>query len=129
MALSRKEIQDRYRARWPELTKARDLFRAAKWRAKRFQLPFTITEEWVLAKLLSGKCEATGVELLIDRLPQGRGHIDAFTPSLDQRRPGRGYTQENTRLVSWGYNALKARGTDFETKRFIVEAAKNIRCA
>lgn len=115
----------RYRARHPLRAKGSDLYRAAKWRAKRDRLPFTITLPWIMRKLERMTCEVTGVHLRLALHP-GRGSPGPYTPSLDQIRPGKGYTPGNTRLVAWGYNALKGRGHDAEAAQFIYEASKGL---
>lgn len=35
----------------------------------------------------------------------------AFTPSLDRKDPALGYTEENSQMVVWIYNAAKGTGT------------------
>lgn len=125
--MSNTERQARYRLRHPMRAKTNDLFRAAKWRAKRDKIPFTITLEWVREKLNALRCEVTGVHLRLS-MHHGRGPAGAYSPSLDQILPGKGYTPGNTRLVAWGYNALKGRSQDAEAIQFIYEAARGIQC-
>lgn len=50
-----------------------------------------------------------------------------WSPSLDRKDPNKGYTEENTRLILNGLNALKSTGTDeelIEICRAVMENAK-----
>ena len=49
----------------------------------------------------------TGIEF---DLSFGKAHARPFGPSLDQIKPGAGYTEENTQVVVWIYNAAKTNG-------------------
>lgn len=85
---------------------AQYLVSAARKRARQKDIPFLITIEWVEEKLNNGVCEVTRIPLVITM--GGRG---PYTPSLDQKNAGAGYTEENTQLVCWIYNAAKGAGT------------------
>lgn len=72
---------------------------------------FDITPEWITQRILKGTCEVTGIpfDLAVD--PRGSGYKNSFGPSLDQTVPGKGYTQDNTKLVVWAYNGAKGTGS------------------
>lgn len=84
---------------------------AARQRAKRRKLPFEIDLEWMLAKLETGRCEATGLPFVYT---QRCGHDNRrmLAPSLDRKDCHRGYTKKNTQVVVYAYNACKCTGSD-----------------
>ena len=88
----------------------------ARTRARKTQLPFTITKEWVIGRIQSGVCAQTGDTFDYTLLPNvnGRRQTNMFAPSLDQIVPGDGYTPENTQVVCWWWNAFKCNRTDEE---------------
>lgn len=85
--------------------KAKILYMGCKKRASETGLLCTITEAEILEKLLAcdGFCPITGDAFSLDT----RGTSNAYTPSLDQIVPGKGYTTENVQIVVWWYNAAK----------------------
>jgi len=90
---------DRAWARTPS-GNAHALLKSARRRAKRYDMPFSLTKDWVQIKLLTGNCELTGIEF--DSESAG---ISPFSPSLDRIKPELGYTEENCRVVCWVLNA------------------------
>ena len=94
--------------------RAQKLFNAAQGSANRRGLPFTITVDIVADHLSKCKCEVTGMTL--DFSVRSR---NPFAPSLDQKRPGKGYTPDNIQIVCWWYNRLKGDLSDKETKSII----------
>lgn len=83
---------------------------AAKARAKRDSLPFSITVEDIR---IPDVCPVLGLPIYRGK-GQG-GHCDN-SPSLDQFVPGAGYTKENTRVICNRANVLKGNGTAAEHK-------------
>lgn len=81
------------KSRASKQARARELLQNAKSRAR-----VTITKEWVLERLEAGHCEVTGVPFVF--LHERHPHA----PSLDRRDPSKGYTPENTRLVTTHLN-------------------------
>ena len=85
---------------WKLLNRANTLVNQARWRAKSKGLPFELDVADIQSRIGAGVCELTG-------LP-----FDAKTPrawnapSLDQRRPGEGYTRANTRVVLYAANVM-----------------------
>jgi hypothetical protein len=90
--------------------RASRLVRSAKERAVAKGLPFTITTVGIAARLRLGVCEVTGVALDFSHRSERQQHVAPFGPSLDRIDPEGGYTDENTQLVAWAYNAAKATG-------------------
>lgn len=78
-------------------------------RAKRKGIPFEIEIDDILPALKAGVCPVFGVPFA--RLGDTNGVADGKVPSLDQLRPGIGYTRANTRVVSWRANAVKRDST------------------
>lgn len=92
----------------------RKLFHAAKIRAREKGIPFTIT---LLDIPLPETCPILGIPIeTINPIP-GRKHPNS--PSLDQIRPGEGYTPTNTMVISWRANELKSNGTLDEFERLV----------
>lgn len=89
-------------AKWYDNNRAHVLLRAAKERAKKKGLTFTVSLGRVKSALIVGVCEATGLALDISH-----SRKSAFSPSLDRVKLTEGYTDENTMVVCWGYNAAK----------------------
>jgi hypothetical protein len=127
--------QRRKRLKQPELFRKRDqiygqrhrtklttaypwayLFKSRKAEAKQKGLPFELDNEWA-APLWEQGCAITGLTFQANEL---RGPWP-FSPSIDQIKPGLGYTKENSRFLLWGCNALKGAGTD-EDMVFIAKA-------
>lgn len=89
----------------PIATKASNLVRYARRRARLKGLTFEITKEWVEARIRSFYCEATGLPFDLTKIP---GRRNPYGPSLDRKDPSQGYTRENTQVVVWIYNTLKS---------------------
>lgn len=83
-------------------TRAKLLFQATRLRAAKQLIPFSLTEEWVIRKVAEGRCEITGLEFDFGR--PGKTRRNPFCPSIDQIRPGEGYTMENSRVVLTAVN-------------------------
>jgi len=81
------------------------MFTAAKARAKRDHIPFTLIPSDIV---VPEKCPILGITLTKGK-GQG-GHCDT-SPSLDQIIPGAGYTKENIQVISNRANVLKGNGT------------------
>lgn len=75
------------------------LLMSAKQRSKNV----TITKQWIQERLDRGYCEVTGLPFVLT----SNKIKNPWSPSLDQIRPGQGYTLENTQLVVWIYNVAK----------------------
>lgn len=117
---------DRY-LKNPVLYRARTLVSGAKQRAKKKNIPFNLTVDWVYNKIISGKCEATGIDFYIK--PYVPKHIKNYTPvhphspSLDQISPSGGYTMDNVQIVCDQFNKFKndksMEETVFVAKKFV----------
>ena len=94
--------------------RANSLFYSARSRAKKKNIPFELTKEWVEEKVKAGVCERTGIKFVLSPLGTGRGKGDAKAPSLDKIDPNKGYTLENTRVVINNYNKFKGIDNDAE---------------
>ena len=73
----------------------------AKYRCKNV----TITKQWIQERLDRGVCEVTGLPFIYDS--SGQNLKNPWSPSLDRKVSGLGYTLENTQLVVWIYNVAK----------------------
>jgi len=57
-----------------------------------------------MAKLERGICEITGLHF---DMTKAGGRAGPFSPSLDQKIAGRGYTPENTQVVCFIHNTAR----------------------
>jgi hypothetical protein len=100
--------------------RAAHLHGCAKFRAKKKDLDFTLTREWVEKKLDVGFCEATGLWFELE-ITDGGSRVHPFAPSIDRINPKHGYTPDNCQLVVSAYNTMKNEYDD-ETIYKIAEA-------
>jgi hypothetical protein len=95
--------------------RAQRLIAAAKSRSEK---PCDLTTDWLQEKLERGRCEVSGLPLvLVGRTGQGWGTKHPFSPSLDQKVAGLGYTKENTQVVCWIYNIAKSHWSHEEVMK------------
>lgn len=87
--------------------RAKFLWLATKNRAKLKALTFSLELGWIKERLVSGVCEATGIQL--DWQTQSR-NPGPWGPSIDRIDPKNGYTKDNSAIVCWAYN--RAKGND-----------------
>lgn len=110
--------------------RASNLWKTAMHRAKMKGIAFDLPREWVIEKLKLGICEITGLEFELTK-KKDRNYANPMAPSIDRIDPAKGYTLENSRMVVWGYNSLKACGTD-EQVMIIINALfekRELQCA
>lgn len=84
--------------------RASALLHAAKKRADKKGLEFSLTHAWVVERIAAGFCEATGIPFILDA---GKGHHQPFAPSLDRKDNARGYTEDNVQVVAFIHNAAR----------------------
>jgi len=92
-----------------------NLLRNARANAKREGARCTLTFEWILERILAGKCEVTRLPFELKRSKIYRAH--PFSPSLDRRAAGGDYSPENTRVVVYALNLLRNEYPDMVTRR------------
>lgn len=97
-----KAVQSRIKVPWSKM------YWAAKGRAKKKGVPFTITLDWAKARY-AGVCELTGIPFVLGQRGSGP---KPYSPSIDRIDPAVGYTPENCRFILWAVSALKHVGTD-----------------
>ena len=87
------------------------LFNAARYRAKQNGLAFSITKDWLKKRFdrCQGMCEQTGDVFDLKFLDD---HRNPYAPSLDQIKPGAGYTTNNVQIVCWWWNSFKENRSD-----------------
>lgn len=107
-------MSDYYRTRNTPNVRAYHIWNNARKRAKKNDIPFTITLDWLKERL--DRCAVTGIELDTSIGP-GSGNGNPFAPSLDQITPRSGYTPENTQVVCWIYNCAKGSARHEEVAR------------
>lgn len=89
---------------------ASTLLSGVKSRAKAKGLESDLDLAWVEERLGPLKCEATGVDLVLE-VDNGVCH-SAFRPSIDRIDNGKGYTKDNCRVVSVIFNKAKSDYND-----------------
>lgn len=97
--------------------RAKTLYYSARHRAKKKNIPFELTVDWIEDKLKEGICECTGINFEIKKYSkrQGFSKVNKLSPSLDQIIPSAGYTVENVKVVCDQFNKMKSDNTIEET--------------
>lgn len=85
---------------------AKYLFRNAKNRAKKKNLPFSITLEDII---IPATCPVLGIPLVFEMGNRQRANYN--NPSLDRHVPALGYVRGNVYVLSWRANTLKNNAT------------------
>jgi hypothetical protein len=85
---------------WRYCKRGYALVNAARFRAKKRNLPFDLVAENIQARIEAGVCEVTGIPFDLTT-PRSWN-----APSLDQIVPGEGYTKENIRVVLYALNVM-----------------------
>ena len=85
---------------WRKQKRGFALTNAAKHRAKARNLPFSLNPKNIQMRIDRGRCELSGILFDLET-PRSWN-----APSLDQIKPGRGYTQENIRVVLYALNVM-----------------------
>ncbi|MBL1141851.1 MAG: hypothetical protein HND53_07455 [Proteobacteria bacterium] len=89
--------------------------------AKKQGISINLTSEWIKEKLDKGVCEASGLPIVKKPYLKGdRGRRTFYAASLDRIDNSLGYTQENCRIVCWGYNLIKNNYTDRDVNAFVI---------
>lgn len=88
----------------------KQLYLDARSRAKKKNLEFNLTREWVREKTTPMICSTTGMKLTLQCDSTGRRTFNR--PSIDRIDNAKGYTQDNCRIVSVIYNYAKNDWTD-----------------
>jgi len=99
------------------------MWHSAKTRAAQKDREFTLTIDSLYDKIIGSGCDRTGLPFhLEDTNKKTRCH--PLSPSLDRIDPFKGYTEENTQVVCWWYNAAKNQFTDEEVIELCKAVAK-----
>ena len=104
-----KQKYNGYSNKWAEnnleRAKARQLFNAAKTRARNKKVNFSITINWIFEKLKNGLCEYSGMKFNFNK----SGEPNLMSPSIDRINPEAGYTESNCKIVLYPLNLFKNR--------------------
>jgi hypothetical protein len=121
--IDRAALEQRYAANPEEFLKYRrrlqaadpvgEVLRRAKARARRKQLPFSITRSDVV---IAERCPCCGQIMGADIEIRGSGNSDPKSPSLDRIRPGLGYVPGNVAVICWRCNQTKGSATEEELR-------------
>ncbi len=99
----------------------RELVRAARLRANKKNMEYSLSYEWAATRW-TGKCEMTGIAFNI------RGtRTNPHSPSIDRIDNSKGYTPENSRFVLWAINSFKGTLSDREMFEIAKELLKRKR--
>lgn len=96
----------------------RQSIRVAKNRASAKNMPFDLDVDDIIRRVRLGRCEATGLDLALDMV-WNNDRRNPFLPSLDQRVPSAGYTNENVMVVCLGWNLMRSNFSDEDFGRFV----------
>jgi hypothetical protein len=122
---------EKYAKNNPVKYRARTLWIGAYNRAKKKDLEFDLTIDWIESKLKEGVCEMTGMEFQIKEYSK-QGHLERtnpYAPSIDRINPDKGYTKDNVQVVLNNYNKFKADSRTEDSiiiARALVEKTKHI---
>lgn len=96
-----------------------DRWLAARSRAEKKNIPFTITKDDILElwENQNGKCAISNIPMTFE-IDNGRVFTNV---SVDQKNPGQGYTKENTQLICQAVNQLKS-DWDMDTVLYICKS-------
>lgn len=93
-----------YRREKPE----KQLYQAAKSKAKREGRAFDLDEAWVKELLEKGACQVSGVPFQLPEYVEGnRSKNNPFSPSIDRIDNAKGYTKDNCQVILWSINLFK----------------------
>lgn len=97
--------------------KRRNLLNMAKHRAKKFERDFNLTLEWLNAAWpADNRCPILGIELTWGDYTAGT------SASIDRIDNAKGYTQDNSRVISWRANRIKCDATPEELQLVAADA-------
>ena len=92
--------------------RAKSLVKTAKRRSSKFNELSDIDEDFIIQKLLNGKCEVTGIEFDFNK--HSKYSKNPYAPSIDRIDSSVGYIKTNVRMVIWQVNLMKGELSDFE---------------
>jgi hypothetical protein len=98
----------------PDLVGALKLFDAAKYRAQKSGVEFTLRAGWIRDKIREGVCERTGIPFDLEGVYRNGRWQNPWAPSVDRVIPGGPYSPENCQIVIWEYNCQKCRSSEEE---------------
>lgn len=104
--------------------RAKIIFLAAKDRAKKKKIEFSLSFEKVLKAVENGFCEVTGIPFDLNRA-EGRTR-NPHAPSIDRKRNDQGYTNANSQVVINMYNSGKGEHDENEFVK-MCENVKNMK--
>ena len=110
----RREQGRRWRAANPLEAKVKQMWNAARTRARNADLPFDLTCEWVEERLLRGYCEMTEIEFVHTGRPAG-----PKAPSIDRVVPVVGYVMSNCRMICMAVNAARGSWGDAAVREIL----------
>ena len=108
------------RLRWEAANRDKILLRAAKIRAQKCGLPFSIDISDVV---IPEFCPVLGIKLNTEN----RKRMCPNSPSLDKIDPSLGYTRGNVWVISWRANRMKSDASPKELERFCLGMLRVIR--
>lgn len=99
------------RQRWERSNRDYILWSAARQRARRGGIEFTISRQDVV---IPERCPVLGIELNVTE----RGRMRPDSPSLDKIDPTKGYVPGNVWVISWRANRMKSDASPTELRLF-----------
>lgn len=98
----------------------------AKSRAKQSGVEHSLSKAWVEKAAQSTSCPVTGL-LFVIGAARVNGAPHPLSPSLDRIDPTKGYTDGNTRVVSYFVNVAKSAWSQEQFEMLVMAAASNLR--
>lgn len=108
--------------------RANALYQNARRRALETGIEFSLTKRFIEIALEKGFCEQTGIKFDMQSDAETNSGRRWFTPSIDKIDPKKGYTDANTQIVVWCYNAGKGEMSDEEFLQFAIQFVEYQKC-
>lgn len=99
------------------------LLNSCRLSSKKNSYAFDLDYEWVMKRILTGKCSITGIDF--DYSNASYSVTAPFKPSIDRIDNTKGYTKDNCQVVCYIYNRAKGDYRTEDLERMIQSYIKN----
>lgn len=121
---SQRSLASYHRNRTDLAARVRRLVYDGRKRSKKLGATFRLSKAWIVR---AGKQDACAVTGIMFDLTKSRGNANPLGPSLDRIDASKGYTDKNTRLVTYFVNVAKGDWSEEQFRTLVIVAASNMR--